>query len=56
MTKKSLQEEKRQLNKFVHCVCGITYISGYTHCPSCGKVNPNDQTKPTNLSAPRQDG
>ena len=45
MTKKSLPEEKRQLNKFVHCICGVIYISGYTHCPSCGKVNSDDQTK-----------
>ena len=36
------KEDERPRNKFVHCVCGVTYISGYTHCPSCGRVNPND--------------
>ncbi len=30
---------KRPLNDFVHCSCGITYISGYTHCPSCNAKN-----------------
>ena len=30
---------KRPLNDFVHCVCGITYISGYTHCPRCSAKN-----------------
>ena len=33
--------EDRKLNEFVHCTCGITYISGYTHCPKCGKANPD---------------
>ncbi len=36
------KQKERPKNKFVHCTCGVTYISGYTHCPSCGKVNPND--------------
>ena len=29
-------------NKFVNCPCGVTYISGYTHCPKCGVANPMD--------------
>ncbi len=40
-----MSEDKRPLNKFITCVCGVIYISGYTHCPSCGKVNPNDVKK-----------
>ncbi len=37
-----MDENKRPLNEYIHCVCGIIYISGYTHCPSCGIQNPND--------------
>ena len=29
----------RPLNDFVYCSCGVTYISGYTHCPHCNKRN-----------------
>ncbi len=36
------ENKKRPLNESIHCSCGVIYISGYTHCPSCGKVNPND--------------
>ena len=36
---------KRPLNDFIHCTCGIVFISGYTHCPKCGKVNQKDKTK-----------
>jgi hypothetical protein len=46
-----MDKEERPKNNFVHCVCGITYISGYTHCPKCGVPNPNDNNpiheKPT---------
>ena len=31
--------DKRPLNDFVHCECGVTYISGYLHCPKCGLNN-----------------
>ena len=34
---------QRLLNGFVHCECSVTYISGYTHCPKCGKKNPHDK-------------
>ena len=37
-----IKVKKRPLNDFITCVCGIHYISGYTHCPSCGIHNPND--------------
>ncbi len=37
------ENKKRPLNESIHCSCGVIYISGYTHCPSCGKVNPNDK-------------
>ena len=46
MTKKNLPEHKhkeRPKNDFVHCTCGATYISGYTHCPKCGLKNPMDK-------------
>ena len=43
MNEKSLSKVKeRRLNDFIVCVCGIQYISGYTHCPKCGVKNPND--------------
>ena len=32
-------KKNRPLNDFVHCSCGVTYISGYTHCPKCGTTN-----------------
>ena len=34
-----MDKDKRPLNDFVHCSCGVAYISGYTHCPKCGKKN-----------------
>ena len=37
-----MDKQVRELNGFVHCVCGVMYISGYTHCPKCGVQNPND--------------
>lgn len=33
----------RPMNQFVHCGCGVTYISGYKHCPKCGVQNPIDK-------------
>ena len=44
MTEKNSSPTKtRKLNNFIVCVCGILYISGYTHCPKCGVVNPDDK-------------
>jgi len=45
---KKMNKNKRPLNKFVHCSCGATYISGYTHCPKCGKRNETIDKKTTN--------
>ena len=42
-----MSKDERPLNKFVHCTCGVTYISGYTHCPNCGKINPKDNKDQT---------
>ena len=35
--------EDRPPDNFVTCVCGVIYISGYTHCPKCGVINPSDK-------------
>ena len=42
---------ERPRNEFVHCECGVVYISGYTHCPVCGRKNPNDEIKQLDLIA-----
>ena len=35
-----MYKKDRPLNKFIHCKCGATYISGYLQCPKCGESNP----------------
>ena len=52
--KNSLETKIRKLNGFVQCVCGIAYISGYTHCPKCGIINPDDNEKQTKRSDSEQ--
>ena len=39
------KDKERLKNNFVHCICGVTYISGYTHCPKCGVKNPMDEER-----------
>ena len=55
MTEKNSSPIKtRKLNNFIVCVCGILYISGYTHCPKCGVVNPDDNEKQNKRSDSEQ--
>jgi len=54
MNEKNSSKKIRSLNKFMHCKCGVTYISGYTHCPNCGIQNIRDLKPNESTSVPHK--